>query len=773
MERFKNSFFNADLVKTLVGHHHESTQYTEESDRPSSIPDSRVRMLAYLVSRADSLSSAERSESDRSRGYQPRAALDCVFAQVNIGCSLPGDNSKYKYPLGILSQRPAFPEQLDADFEHPESDYEQHMDKFVDEFGRLFPQPYSGMADTLTYLLQKYLWCIPSDTQTRPRDISLADHSKVTGALAACFYRYHEENGWTEESVCDDKTSKVCLVCGDLSGIQNYIYGTASVGHGGVAKRLRGRSFKVTLLTDVIALRILRNLDLPVCCKIMSAGGQFYLLIPNTKKAKANLNEVIMSISGWMLNKYLGELSISIACEDLKPDQLKQGRFDEVLSEARAKLAEAKLRKFEDAISAGQQVFDVEFRGHPACPVCDRRPAKGDSGEPEPCDECENDATLGRLLVENNWLVISEKPLSNSVEFFDDPTWYASVVRDKPIADDQTVFCYDLKKAELVPYVPSGFAFYAGYVPIWKPDEQEKLESYLKRLQARSADGDPDETAEIGDVKSFTALAMESTGDDLLGILREDVDYLGLVFSQGMRGNASLSRIATLSTFLNVFFSIELVRLIEKEYPNTYIAYSGGDDLLLIGPWDETIKLSDRIANEFKRFVACNPNITLSAGIGTYKSRIPIATTSVQTGEILEQSKSAGRNRLTVFGTTIKWDEFDLLRDWAEMLTNSLNLKDEGISKGFLYRLFGYQQQAREYFETQNPSSALYRPHLAYDVARNYTDDKGDPKLVDPTLHEALVSLLESGDEAKRSWRVLQAAITWSSYATRKRKEEK
>ena len=372
MEKFKNSFLNADLVKTLVGHHHESTQYTAESDRPSSIPDSRVRMLAYLVSRADSLSSTERSESDRSRGYQLRAALDCVFAQVNIGCSLPGDNSKY--PLGILSQRPAFPEQLDADFEHPESDYEQHMDRFVDEFGRLFPQPYSGMADTLTYLLQKYLWCIPSDTQTRPRDISLADHSKVTGALAACFYRYHEENGWIEESVCDDKTSKVCLVCGDLSGIQNYIYGTASVGHGGVAKRLRGRSFKVTLLTDVIALRILRHLSLPVCCKIMSAGGQFYLLIPNTKKAKSELNEVIRSISGWMLNKYLGELSISIACEDLEPDQLKQGRFDEVLSEVRAKLAEAKLRKFEDAISAGRQVFDVEFRGRPACPVCDRRP---------------------------------------------------------------------------------------------------------------------------------------------------------------------------------------------------------------------------------------------------------------------------------------------------------------------------------------------------------------------------------------------------------------
>ncbi|MGB9619598.1 MAG: type III-A CRISPR-associated protein Cas10/Csm1, partial [Armatimonadota bacterium] len=391
--------------------------------------------------------------------------------------------------------------------------------------------------------------------------------------------------------------------------------------------------------------------------------------------------------------------------------------------------------------------------------------------EPQPCEECEKDAALGRRLVDCGWLVLSEKPAGDAVAFFDGPMWYASVVKDVPkAAEPGIVFCYNLQDVRLIPGTPSGFAFYAGYVPTWQAGEIESQEfaRYRKHLESGADDDESGETAGVGDIKSFTALAMASSGDDLLGVLRADVDHLGLVFSLGMRGRASLSRIATLSTLLNVFFSSELVGLIRQEFPQTYVAYSGGDDLLLIGPWDQTILLSKRIAEEFNRFAAGNPNLTLSAGVGTFRPRLPIATTSVHTGEILERSKSAGRNRLTLFGTTLTWDEFDGLRQWAEMLSESLRRKEGGISRAFLYRLFKYHQQATRYFETGDPHYLLYRPHLAYDIARNYTGEDGSSKLADHRLHAALLLLLESGPRAEKSWKLLRSAITWSSYATRK-----
>lgn len=766
------SFPDPELVRTLVAHHHESPAYTEPSDRPESIDDPRARMLAYLISQADNLSASERDRSGQAGGYRAGVPLESVFAHVNIGCSSARDSDvRACYDLGIIPEASSYPRQMEQGYELSSSDYERHADSFRSKLQRLFPQPYPNMADTLLSLLEEFLWCVPSDTTRERVDISLADHSKVTCGLAACFYRFHEENGWNEKSVRDTKTCKVLLVCGDLSGIQDYIYGTASVGYGGVAKRLRGRSFRISLLSELIARRLLYEFRLPAACKIMSAGGQFYVLLPNTSGAQDKLAQFVRNMEEWLLKSYQGEITIATAWKELSSDDLAQGRFDEVLDEIYGRIAEAKLRKMENVLSEGKNLLEIHFQGRPACPVCDRRPASGDK-EPAPCRECELDAALGRRLLSGKWLVISEScepDRPDSVEFFEDPVWYAYVVDgidDEHLKKTTPICCLNLRDSDLLVGIPSGFMFYSGYAPVWR--DQEECDRYSKYLRTRQ-DEDEQESVEPGEVKTFSALAFASIGDNLLGILRADVDHLGLIFSLGLRGRASISRITTLSTMLNLFFSVELVRLIKEEFPDTYIAYAGGDDLMLVGPWDYMIRLSKRIADKFAEFTGHNPNLTLSAAIGTYKPRIPIATSSVQTGELLERSKSAGRNRLTVFDTTIPWEDFELLEQWAAMLINSLNLESGGISKAFLYRLFNYHQQAQRYFETGDVRSLMFRPHLAYDIGRNYTDDSGNPLLADRNLYDMLCSLLETGEEVKRSWRILKAAITWSSYATRKR----
>jgi CRISPR-associated protein Csm1 len=772
VEAYKSSFPNAELVKVLVAHHHQSPSYTDSSDRPDSIEDARTRMLAYLISHADNFSASERAQSDRVGGYAPGTPLHTVFSQIDVGRSCIGETPEtlYCYELGKIPEASTHPKQVGRGYQHPVSEYERHVDAFLGEFRTLFSEPYSHMSDTLLSLIQKYLWCIPSDVTRECSDISLADHSKATCALAACFYKFHEEFGWIEDSVKDTSISKALLVCGDLSGIQDYIYGTTSIGHGGVAKRLRGRSFRVGLLTELIATRMLHELGLPMACKIMAAGGQFYALVPNTQHAKNTLKCYLDSVQDWLVESYQGEITASFASTELHHESLSQGKFDEVLDELHDELSSAKLRRMESVFNRGSCVLSMEFQGRPACPVCDRRPAQGDD-EALPCSQCELDAVLGQKLLSHKWLVISEKPFDkNSVKFLDNPTWYASLTTDAAeLSHTNPIYCLNLKSSDLLPGLRSGFLPYPQYIPTWSEEElnSEKYQSYLKHI-----DREEEEIPEPGDIKNFSALAWASTGDDLLGVLRADVDHLGLVFSLGMRGQASLSRVTTLSTMLNLFFAAELPKLLRCEFRDTYVAYAGGDDLMLIGPWDATIRLSKRLTEEFAKFTANNPNLTISAAVGTYNPRVPIATSSVRTGELLEKSKSGGRDRLTVFDTTVTWADFSLLERWAEMLIRSLQRSENGISKAFLYRLFSYQKQAERYFDSGDDQALLFRPHLAYDIARNYTSDEGEPLLVDTDLYDALKSLLGPPEEAEKAWRILKAAIAWSSYATRERKED-
>ncbi len=653
-------------------------------ETPAGIEDERTRMLAYLISRADSLASGERPESE-SKGYKPLAALESVFSQIDIGESIDNDK-EYRYPLGVLYKDSIRP---DCELqEHSQDKYEAHCDRFINEFKAIVKQPYENMADTLLSLIQKYLWCIPSDTTISPKDISLSDHLKVTCALAACFYKYFEEAGWSEEAVKDDSQVRLRLVCGDISGIQNYIYNTASVEHGGVAKRLRGRSFRVALLTEAIALRIIRGLDLPMACKVMSAGGQFYLLIPNTEAYAKKLADIVESISEWLIDEYKGEIGVSIASIELPNYQLKQQQFDIALRKINSEVAKEKSRKFSSIINKGPKVFELNYEGRQSCPVCDRNPAKDNSND-SVCENCDLDADLGRALASGGdvYLVISKTRLSGAVSiplFGND--WHANIVEGKPDSIE-AIMAYNLRSSDLLLNVPCAFALHAGYVPRWKNiEDYNKMPEDIKKNENYN-----EEYIESGRaVKSFSSIAHSSEGVRLIGVLRADADHLGLIFSLGLKGKASLSRISTLSSLFGSFFSFELTKLIENEFQETYVVYSGGDDLILIGPWDQTILLSKRINEEFSDYTCQNPNITLSAGIGTFQPKVPIAVTSVITGELLEKSKSEGRNSLTIFDTTFKWPKFDDVKGWVDALNTGIRTNNGDEKKN----IFEFSLQA-------------------------------------------------------------------------------
>jgi CRISPR-associated protein Csm1 len=218
----------------------------------------------------------------------------------------------------------------------------------------------------------------------------------------------------------------------------------------------------------------------------------------------------------------------------------------------------------------------------------------------------------------------------------------------------------------------------------------------------------PKEPVRRGEVLEFEEIAELSSGAKYLGVLKMDIDHLGLLFSLGIE-QTSISRMATLSSNLELFFNAWLNNICEKVTSKWdgdlldsdpkkglvtslfYIVYSGGDDLFIIGPWNQIIELSGEIYRDFRRYTSDNPNITVSGGILFVKPAFPVQRFSLLAGEELESSKSRGRDRITLFNETVEWSEgaksFEGLIAFGKELVEQVEDKERPLSKSFVYFL--------------------------------------------------------------------------------------
>ncbi|NJN84996.1 MAG: hypothetical protein HC802_23720 [Caldilineaceae bacterium] len=191
---------------------------------------------------------------------------------------------------------------------------------------------------------------------------------------------------------------------------------------------------------------------------------------------------------------------------------------------------------------------------------------------------------------------------------------------------------------------------------------------------------------EGNEIVSFSDLAercgrLEQQGEvePLLGIVKMDVDQLGLLVSEGLGKATSIARMATFSRMVDLFFSgwvdTKLRRLtlaseqsrqrrdsVEQAAANPfrdiYTVYAGGDDLMLVGPWDIAVRAAYELQADFQRFTNHNPNLTVSTSVVVIKPRYPVARAAQQASKLLEEhAKQAGRNRLHLFGITVPWYE--------------------------------------------------------------------------------------------------------------------
>lgn len=185
--------------------------------------------------------------------------------------------------------------------------------------------------------------------------------------------------------------------------------------------------------------------------------------------------------------------------------------------------------------------------------------------------------------------------------------------------------------------------------------------------------GDYAVTNPEGDLKTFDDLAKSSAGIDRIGVLRADVDNMGTAFVSGfIRGNPAeadaatdaatttyvasacadkyryltLSRTAALSRSLSIFFKYYLNDLLANgEYSrlappgrrNIVVVYSGGDDLFMVGAWNEVLCAALDIRRAFARYTG--NTLTMSAGFALFEPGYPITRMAAETAELEEAAK--------------------------------------------------------------------------------------------------------------------------------------
>ena len=703
------------------------------------------------------------------------------------------DVYRYRYPLKELSPANIFPldtpEIRQVDSVQATKDYAVLYFSFIDALEKLkHKQNIPLWFEHFDSLFMIYASHIPAATvgYVVP-DVSLYDHSRTTSAIASALYLYHRDTDSLREAEIENyEPKKFLLVNGDFYGIQDFIFTEGGSTGKASAKLLRGRSFYISLISELAADMICRNIGLPVSSVILNAAGKFTILAPNTEKTIAIIRDAEETINNWLVNRYYGEASMGISFIDASPGDFLSSKFSslwERLSKEidKRKYSKLDLSKYGGAVSDYLSSFDNALT-KPICPFCAKRPSTHDvesdpllGDEISSCRICRDHIYIGTNLVKEDKIAITTVDADLEREKLKE-----SLLGKYQVSFKVSGKLNDLSSScTLIKYWNIGITedgnlsreitakFINGYVP--KYSHEDETEDMMERLlHGRKSDKTKDEL--FGAIKeeapkmfgSIAKMALNKVqelklkkkfkGVEALGILKADVDNLGLLFSCGFReGRQTLSRLATLSRQLNNFFSVFLPHKLKTDpnFKDTYTVFAGGDDLFLIGPWNRIIELADLLNKEFRQYVCQNKDITISAGISVHKPGQPVMTIAESAEYALALSKNKpSKNSITIFGEPVTWSEFETLYGIEETMQKWLS--NETINSAMLFRFNELLEMAKQEHEMRVSKISIkledmeclkWRARFKYTVMRNIGRHlKGDEK------NEAIEKVMQSAE---------------------------
>ena len=158
--------------------------------------------------------------------------------------------------------------------------------------------------------------------------------------------------------------------------------------------------------------------------------------------------------------------------------------------------------------------------------------------------------------------------------------------------------------------VPVHYEYRAMHVPTYQPGDYPEIDDAIQ--------ADTEEHYDKDQILPFHLIALASQGRRAIAYLKADLDNLGLLLRKGLDWHTSgwtLSKMATFSRSLEFFFSGRINNILRCSYPMIYTVFSGGDDLLLVGPWNHLHDFARQLRQEWKAYTFGNPQLTLSVGV--------------------------------------------------------------------------------------------------------------------------------------------------------------
>ena len=739
--------------------------------------------LQWVIAMADRVSSGfEREEfEDYNKGIglkdYKRTRLLTIFEGITIDGESKGeslDSYQYRYPLKELSPLNIFPADREEyrlpDSEEASKEYRSLFFSFIDSLEKLRHKNniplWFDHFDSLFMISTSH---IPAATVGKViPDISLYDHSKTTAALASAIYLYCLQNNSMEiEKIKDYEDKKFLIATGDFYGIQNFIFTEGGSTNKHAAKLLRGRSFAVSLISELAADLLCREIGLTSASIILNAAGKFTIIAPNTERTKLKIREVEDKINDWLVKMFYGETAIGVSFIEASCNDFAAKRFRD-LWEALAKESDKKkyrrvnLDKYGGVIEDYLDQFNNDL-SKKLCPFCGKRPSS-QAVENDPllgrdgssaCKICRDHIYMGTYLVKTPKIAVTTVDAEIYGDKLSEPIFGEyQVAMDvdgslSRLADEGKLLKYwDISIPEDGKIAKDITAkFINGYVPKYAEEDNhdERLLAGKKREETRL---ELVEALKPGKEipKTFLHIAKKSLnstdepgkfrGIEALGVLKADVDNLGLIFACGLK-RQSLSRLATLSRQMNYFFLIYIPYLLNSEnrFSDIYTVFAGGDDLFLIGPWNKISEFALYLNQQFRKYVCDNREITISAGISINKPGEPVFTLSERAEDALRRSKIK-KDSATMFEESVEWEEFSHLKIVKETIETWLD--NSVVNNAMVFRLNTFTDMARrekdlleqnEGIEAEDWEVLKWRAMFKYSVARNVGKIfKGDEK---------------------------------------------
>ncbi len=737
--RQKHAAMSQDFVRSLAGYMgtQRAQRVAELAGAHHETPADRLQKLLHV---ADKLAALERTTEQRQRMNADEACLVSVASRVEFREARQQEHYQHLLPLD---------DELKALFptEQPRTQpgqYQSLWDAFMKEVQSLPPFRPADLH-TLLFLLRKNWAFVPSatpweraDVRTVP-DVSLYDHTKVVTAIAACLGKLDSNSlpdtrldsliellrRLSEEGILGVIAEQerrypplALFVRLDVGGIQSFIFRIArpEADTSGVARRLRGRSFQVALLTQAIADWLVRLCEVTPANVLFCGGGTIDLLLPATPSARQSVEQNLQHLRRYLLESTGGLLSLQCATVELWAHDF--GNFGDVYTHAAGLLAEEKTRRaFSVAIEQPDEFFAPAQSVYHLCASCGMVPVE----EPSICNVCRAHERIGRILPETDTIafVWGDEQLPGQVVRFEPMNLQVALLTK---TERQNLLNNPPRSETVLVRLNSPDTFLS---PRSDADLGFRFQFVANRVPTRN-----------GDLIPFEPMAELGEGAARLGVLKMDVDYLGAVFGMGVEP-PTISRLATLSSAFEAFFGGWLNTLCQQvsddwrhrlSHPPEvdqsagvfYTLYAGGDDVFVLGPWEATILLAQAIQRDFRRFVGANPNLTLSAGLVCVKPKLPVPRLAELAEEALNRAK-AGRqtdplqrgDHLRLFDTVVSWDDADDLLEFADDLYTAVQRRE--VAKGFVYFLLTLHEQ---FFRDPHQPDLRWIPRFHYQLAR-------------------------------------------------------